>query len=408
MDVDGSTAVVADDSVGVQVIDVSDPTQPRLRAGLATGGEAKDIIVRGTTVYIADAIRSLTLADISNPDNPVLGPSTPRGTGGLLNDVAVVGRFAFGADFFFFNGVPIIDVSNASNPIPRAILDFRAFFDDNGVGIAADASNVYMVAEADGLSDNNAVNNARLYVGQYLSLVDQAGIPPTVQITEPRAGDTVLDGETITMRANAADDVAVTEVRFTADGMVVGTAAVAPFETTFAVSAGVTSVTLGAEAVDPGGNHGTAVPITLNVNPDPRTTVSGQVLDLPGRPAAGIPVSCLGIVGQSGVDGRFVVSGVPTVRGNIFCSAAFVTALGIVRGQSAGASPVVSGSTDVGVIRQPAVLATAGRSDLWQFAGNRGQTITLAMTRVADLAERQLAARSGPGGARLARRVGGA
>src|SRR3989442_9441872 len=85
---------------------------------------------------------------------------------------ALLGRFAFGADVFFVNGVPIINVSDPANPIPVAILDFRNFQDDNGTGIAADNNFVYLTAERGFGTENGTVGDTRLYIGQYLTIED--------------------------------------------------------------------------------------------------------------------------------------------------------------------------------------------------------------------------------------------
>jgi len=55
---------------------------------------------------VADLSRSLTAVNLSDPTSPFVTASTPRETGGLLNDVVRLGDLLFGADLFFFNGVP--------------------------------------------------------------------------------------------------------------------------------------------------------------------------------------------------------------------------------------------------------------------------------------------------------------
>ena len=386
LDVEATLAAVADDSTGVAMVDVSDPTRPLFVGSRSTGGQAKDVVLRGNTVYVADSDRSLTLVDVSNPSNPVLGPSVPLTTGGRLNDVAVSGRFALGADVLFVNGVPIVDVSDQSNPIPRAILDFSSFRDDNGIGIAADGSYVYLTGSRSALTDNGTSGDTRLYVGQYLALEDTAGVAPTVHVLQPRPGDTLLEGETITLRVDASDDVAVVVVRFLVNGAVVFTDTAAPYEGAFTVPAGMSTLTIGATAADLGGNTAMAADVVVNVVPDPRTTVVGKTLDLLGNPTSNIAVTCLGVSGLSAADGRFSVAGVPTARGNVSCSAAFPRAGRFVRAVSASVPPVGSGQTGVGVIREPAVIDGAGETDRWHFTASRGEVISLTMTRVADQA----------------------
>jgi hypothetical protein len=141
-------------------------------------------------------------------------------------------------------------------------------------------------------------------------------------------------------------------------------------------------VTIGARAADPGGNVGVAGNVVINVVPDPRTTVVGQVLDLPGNAAPNIPVTCLGVSGLSGSDGRFSLPGVPTTRGDVICSAGFMRGGITARATSLSVPPVRGGTTAVGVLHEPPVIGAAGDADVWHFAASRGQVITLAMTRV--------------------------
>lgn len=190
-------AVVADQATGVQVIDITDVTRPAI-IGTVDTGTAVDVVVRDGFAFVADGASSFTSVDLSNPRVPTIRASTPSATGGLLTDVALVGRFGFGSDIFFVNGVPIIDISTPANPIPRAILDFRTFGDDNGTGIAVDSAFVYLT------TDRN-----RLLVGQYLQIEDTAGRPPTVQIAAPSSGATAIEGGTLPVTVEATDDVAV-------------------------------------------------------------------------------------------------------------------------------------------------------------------------------------------------------
>src|SRR5207244_11058974 len=123
---DGMTAVIADGTAGLQIVDLADATHPAIIGTLARGN-AQDVVTSEKFVFVADFAQSFTSVDISNPRSPVLRASTPASTGGLLVDVALAGRFAFGADIFFVDGVPIIDVSTPASPVPRAILDFSRF-----------------------------------------------------------------------------------------------------------------------------------------------------------------------------------------------------------------------------------------------------------------------------------------
>src|SRR5262249_19107073 len=136
-------AVVARGTAGMSVVDVADPSRPAVIGSLA-GGDVREVAIVGPYAVLADYMRRLTSVALTVRAAPVLGPSTPRDTGGLLQDIAVAGGIAAGADVFFVNGVPLIDVTDPANPVPRAIVNFAAYRDDNATGIALDAAYVYM------------------------------------------------------------------------------------------------------------------------------------------------------------------------------------------------------------------------------------------------------------------------
>lgn len=392
--ISGNMAFVADGGGGLQIIDVSSPASPVLVSSTSTGGnaagidvtpgrdfavvaqgssikivdlddlgapvvvatvsagDARDVAIRGDFVYVADRSNSLTVVAISDPTNPVVVASTSNALGGLLQDVVVAGRFAFGADIFFVNGVPIIDVADGGNPIPRAILNFSGFDDDNGTGIAVDGSFVYLTASASG-QENGASGASRLYIGQYLALEDKAGIPPTVVIAAPAAGQQVVEGSLVPIVVEATDDVAVVAVEILVDGEVVTTDTSPPYQGIFEVAVGGTGYTIGARAFDLGDpvNVGVASDVDVTVIPDPLTTVVGRVVDEAGSAVAGAEVVALGDVSSvTAGDGTFEIPGVRTTFGPLVIRATQQTASGQLDGLSAPAEPVPLGVTDVGDI----------------------------------------------------------
>ncbi len=197
-------AVLATGAGGVKVVDVANPVTPSIIGSVATSNARDVFIVRGFA-FVADLSDSLTVVAIGDPTSPRVMASTPRATGGLLEDVTVKGEFAFGADVFFVNGVPIVSVSVPTSPEPRAILDFRNFRDDNGTGIAVDNEFVYLTANRE---------NARLYIGQYRSFpdADNDGLRDDEEAafgTDPNNpdtdGDGLLDGFEVDNELNPLD-----------------------------------------------------------------------------------------------------------------------------------------------------------------------------------------------------------
>ena len=339
---DGLLAVVADGTVGIQVIDTSAPANPSIMGGVDTG-DARDVVTEGDYVFVADLSSSLTSVDITTPSSPIIAASTPRNNGGLLVDVALLDGFTFGADIFFVNGVPIVDVTVPEVPAPRAILDFGQFRDDNGTGIAVDNEYVYLTAAVG--------SSTRLYIGQYRAIEDTEGIAPTVQITSPAPDETLIEGAILQVTAEATDDIAVAAVNFEVNGELESSDTGEPYETSLIVPTGAFGLTLGAHAIDFGGNVGYAEDVVVNVIPDPLTTAVGTVIDTDGNSVAGATVDCLEVTDLTDAGGAFSIPDLPTIQAVIQCEAIFATASGeTLRGRSTGVPPVPSGTTNVGDI----------------------------------------------------------
>lgn len=347
-------ARVAAAAGGITVIDLSDPGNPRVAGSVATGN-AHDVAIRGRAAYVADVLSGFTVVSLADLAAPAVVASAPVENGGLLEDVELARGLAFGADIFFFNGVPILSVSGAAPPEPRAILDFSAYGDENGSGIAVDQSFVYLTAGFD-LFNEGVTGGGRLYLGRYSEQTDEGGVAPTVAITSPASGTTVVEGADLEITADATDDVAVAAVDFLADGVTVATDSMPPFQANLTVPSGAATLALGARAVDYGANQAFAAEVTLQIAPDPKTTVIGRVLDSADQPVPDAQVAAFGRSGSVAADGTFVISEVPTIRGPIV-----VTATGTVEGEvvtatSGAFDPVPGGTTDIGTL----VIQTSG------------------------------------------------
>ncbi|MFC1878056.1 hypothetical protein ACFL2E_12440, partial [Thermodesulfobacteriota bacterium] len=106
-------AYIADDASGLQVIDISNATNPQIIQTENTPGLAKGIVLSGSYAYIADGDHGLQVIDISNPGNPQIignGVDTP----GDAQFVDVSGNRAYIADGP--GGLQIIDISNPASP----------------------------------------------------------------------------------------------------------------------------------------------------------------------------------------------------------------------------------------------------------------------------------------------------
>ena len=349
-------AVVAAGANGIYLVDVSNLGAPTVRAQVPTAG-AHQVAIKGNFVFVAEYEpsyqESLFSIDISNSSTPrIVSRITNLSLGGVLNDLVLSGNLALAACVSFKNGVPITDISDPTNLRSRAILNFPQRV-DYGMGIAVDGTYVYLAADDTTFSKFGTSGNSRLYIGQYQVLQDTFGIPPTAAIVSPVTGGTVVQGATIQVTVNAADDVAVAAVNLFANGQPVLTDTVAPYVFYYTVPTGITTLTLGATGVDYGGNVGTASNVVLGVIPDPGTTVTGRVVDGNSNPLAGFIAQTIGHSAITASDGTFTIPSVPTVS----ISAHGVTvethgvAGGFVRaGTSATVAPVFGGTTNVGDI----------------------------------------------------------
>jgi hypothetical protein len=97
---------------GVAVLDVGEPTQPRVVAEISIGEPAFGVYTEDDLAYVTGAQGSLTIVDISDPAHPeVSGRLLDRGS---AYKVRVRGPFAFLADMQ--EGLEIIDVSDPTKP----------------------------------------------------------------------------------------------------------------------------------------------------------------------------------------------------------------------------------------------------------------------------------------------------
>ncbi|MFM6024176.1 MAG: hypothetical protein ACKPER_14820, partial [Dolichospermum sp.] len=107
----GNYAYVPDNTSGLQIIDISNPTSPTLKGNYDTPA-AIDVQIVGNYAYVADDWSGLQIIDISNPAAPTLVGT--YNTPGNAIDVQIVGNYAYVADYE--SGLQIIDISNPAAP----------------------------------------------------------------------------------------------------------------------------------------------------------------------------------------------------------------------------------------------------------------------------------------------------
>lgn len=133
-----------------------------------------------------------------------------------------------------------------------------------------------------------------------------ADSPPTVVIATPQTGQSVIAGQVLRVRVDAADDVGVAAVDLLFGGNVL-TDSTAPYEFNITIPGGASVVSLNARARDSSGQETNATLVTLNVTAALPTNVavkqSGKTLVIEGDNAANHL-----LLEQIGVD-RYRVSG---------------------------------------------------------------------------------------------------
>ncbi len=341
--------MVTDGIPTITVIDVTDPGNAASVATLALPGSPTDLRISGNFAYVAAYTAGLQVVDLTNPLSPMLSGSLP--TQFKPTDVELAGTYALLAEVFFVNAVPIVDVSSPSVPIFRTIVDFSALGDYNGTGIAVAGAYFYMTGDHQLPSGKGVSGDTRLFVGQYLPIEDRGGIPPSVRITSPLDASTVVQGATLTLHADASDDVGVAAVTFRVNGVAVSSDTSAPYEAAYQVPASATALSVSADAIDFGGNVATSTTVRLTAIADPLTTAAGRTVGTAGAAVAGVSVTCLGATGTSAADGSFSISGLSTTQGNISCVATVSSSNGKLFGFTSSFPPVLGGVINVGTIQ---------------------------------------------------------
>ncbi len=126
----GNLAYVGDSTAGLTIIDISDPLTATVLRTYSTPDRARGLHVVGDIIYVADG-SSLLTADVSDPMSV-----TPLGLlpiSGTVRDVRVSGNIALiAADS---GGVVVVDVTDPANPIQLTVIPLNYAY---GVDIAGD------------------------------------------------------------------------------------------------------------------------------------------------------------------------------------------------------------------------------------------------------------------------------
>ena len=337
----------------LNVASIADLANPTILGGDPFGNR-DDVVLRGDFALAVN--NDFEVFDLSDPSNPFETADVDSDFVGGPVDLAVHGNLALLASELFFGPdqspfVSIVDIQSPANPVFRINLGFGEDEEVEFTGVAEDDNFVYATGVVGG-GHNGVTGDSKLHIGQYLALEDTAGMPPAVSINSPAPGTTVTGGSRLLIDVSASDDVGVVAVGFVVDGQTIFTDTTEPYRFNLAVPAGVTSVVIGARAIDLGGNIGVAPDVLVNVEADELTTLSGRVLEPTGGvPVAGATVTALGEFSALTLpDGTFTIGNVPTVPGDLRVFASGDVGGEILTAASARVAPIPGGITDAGDI----------------------------------------------------------
>jgi hypothetical protein len=107
----GGIVFVADSLGGLVIVDASDPARPAIIGQVATGGQARGVVVDGTTAYVASGSAGVVVVDVADLSRPtVIGRATMPGS--AIRVAYSEGRLFVAA----WNDARVYDVSDPAAP----------------------------------------------------------------------------------------------------------------------------------------------------------------------------------------------------------------------------------------------------------------------------------------------------
>jgi hypothetical protein len=172
--IQGSVAAVAMTAPGsLQLVNISNPLQPVLLGNLSLPAGAQDLVWSGTMVIVADTTSGLMVVSTSNPLSPSLMGSL--GLTGSAQGVAVQGTIAYVADGSA--GLRLVNVSNPSTPAPLG--SYVVAGGDQAYDVVVKNSLAYVAYGASGLRIVNVTNSSSLTP---ISTIPAAGLVQAVTL----------------------------------------------------------------------------------------------------------------------------------------------------------------------------------------------------------------------------------
>ncbi len=104
-------AYIAEWNEGLEILDISDPTNPT-EVGQINAGVAVNLDIADNCIILATSNRGLQFVNISTPSNPTI--LTQYNENGTYYDVKIKGDYAYALEYY--KGLEIIDISDLAHP----------------------------------------------------------------------------------------------------------------------------------------------------------------------------------------------------------------------------------------------------------------------------------------------------
>jgi len=139
--VSGNYVYLANESDGLRIYDVTDPTNPVNIAHATNSGSANDVVISSNYAYLANGGDGLHIYDVSDPTNPVSVGQIYKGNFSIT--LVVTNNYAYVGDT---SGFQIFNVSNPASPyfVSSTPLSY-------GPGVDISGSYLYLADGVDGL-----------------------------------------------------------------------------------------------------------------------------------------------------------------------------------------------------------------------------------------------------------------
>ncbi|ODS22433.1 hypothetical protein AB835_14200 [Candidatus Endobugula sertula] len=255
-------------TAGLVLIDASNINSLQEMARIANN-QAKDVLVQGDYAYLSAYSVGYQVIDISDFSNPVVVAGDRQF---VPRDAAIQDDLILFAEQAFANALPYVNISEPDNAVLQGIIDLTGLGDYAGTGIAVDNQYAYVTEEFFVVRNDYGISgNTKLFIAQYRQVTDNKGIPPSVNIVSPQANADVAQGDTIIIEVEAIDDLVVKHVEFTVNGERIFTDASAPYQVPYTIPSELAGVTMSVRAVDWGDNASIAeryIPILPDADGD--------------------------------------------------------------------------------------------------------------------------------------------